>query len=386
MDFEFTESQRILRESLQKFCDNQLKPAVDEIDRKDIFPNQIWRGLSELGLMGITIPEEFGGAGADVLSAVLVMEELSKVCPAVSLSWMAHSILCTHNLFMHANQAQRKKYLPDLCSGKTIGALAITEPGSGSDAVSIKTSARKKGDRYILNGTKTFITNGPIADVILLYAKTDKEKGPKGITAFIIEKGFKGFSTGKRIEKMGHRGSPTGELILEDCEVPEENVLFGENKGISVMMDGLDVERTVIAAGAIGCAQSALDYSVQYAREREQFGKPIGSFQFIQGKIADLYAQLEAARLLVYKAAVVASKSERGGRGTEINRLAAAAALLAGELSEQAGLDAIQIFGGYGYTLDYPVNRILRDAKLYTIGAGTSEVRRLIIARELLKL
>ena len=386
MDFDLNESQKILQSSLKKFCDSKIRPAAEEIDRKDEYPEWVWPSISELGLMGITIPEEFGGAGAEVLSAVVVMEELSKVCPALSLSWMAHSLLCAHNLFMHANPAQRKKYLPDLCSGKKLGALGLTEPGSGSDAVSIKTTAKKKGDRYLLNGTKTFITNGPVADVIVLYAKTDKDAGAKGITAFIIEKGFKGFSTGKRIEKMGHRGSPTGELILEDCEVPAENVLVGENQGITVMMDGLDVERTVIAAGGIGCTQAALDYCIQYAREREQFGKPIGSFQFIQGKIADMYAQLEAARLLVYKAAVIAGGSERGGRGTEINRLAAAAALLSGELSEQAGLQAIQIFGGYGYTLEYPVNRILRDAKLYTIGAGTSEVRRIIIARELLKI
>ncbi len=253
MDFDLNESQKILQSSLKKFCDSKIRPAAEEIDRKDEFPEWVWPSISELGLMGITIPEEFGGAGAEVLSAVVVMEELSKVCPALSLSWMAHSLLCAHNLFMHANPAQRKKYLPDLCSGKKLGALGLTEPGSGSDAVSIKTTAKKKGDRYLLNGTKTFITNGPVADVIVLYAKTDKDAGAKGITAFIIEKGFKGFSTGKRIEKMGHRGSPTGELILEDCEVPAENVLVGENQGITVMMDGLDVERTVIAAGGIGC-------------------------------------------------------------------------------------------------------------------------------------
>ena len=250
MDFELNETQKMLQSSLKKFCDDKVRPAAEEIDRKDEFPAWTWPSLSELGLMGITIPEEFGGAAADVLSAVVAMEELSKVCPALSLSWMAHAILCAHNLHHHANAAQRKKYLPGLCSGKKLGALGLTEPGSGSDAVSIKTTALKKGDRYLLNGTKAFITNGPVADVVVLYAKTDKGAGARGITAFIVEKEFKGFSTGKRLEKMGHRGSPTGELVLEDCEVPEENILVGENKGITVMMDGLDVERTVIAASA----------------------------------------------------------------------------------------------------------------------------------------
>jgi len=386
MEFELNESQKLLKETLRKFADSRLGPAAEEIDRKDEFPDWVWPGLSELGLLGITIPEAYGGAGFDVLSAAVAMEELSRVCPAVSLSWMAHAILCTHNIYVHANEAQRKKYLPDLCSGKKIGALALTEPGAGSDAINISTTAVKKGNKYIINGTKTFITNGPIADVFVLYAKTAKEKKARGITAFIGEKKFPGFSVSKRLEKMGHRGSPTGELVFEDYQVPEENVLTAENLGVSVMMDGLDVERTVIAAGAVGVGQAALELSVKYAREREQFGQPIGKFQFIQGKIADMYAEVEAARLLVYRAAVQAGRSERGGKGTELNRLAAAAALFAGEMSERAALNAIQIFGGYGYTLEYPVNRLLRDAKLYTIGAGTSEVRRIIIARELLQL
>jgi len=386
MDFELNESQRILKQTLRKFCDTRLALAAEEIDRKDEFPDWAWPALAELGLMGITIPEEFGGSGCDVLSAAVVMEELCRVCPALGLSWMAHSILCAQNIFTHADSVQRKKYLPGLCSGKKLGALALTEPAAGSDAVSIQAAAVKKGDRYIINGTKTFITNGPIADVFIIYAKTAREKKAHGITAFIGEKGFKGFSVSKKLEKMGHRGSPTGELVFEDYEVPEENVLIRENTGVSVMMDGLDVERTVIAAGAVGLGQAALEFSVNYAREREQFGQPIGKFEFIQGKIADMYAEVEAARLLVYKAAVEAERSQRGGKGTDIHKLAAAAALYAGEMSERAGLNAVQIFGGYGYTLEYPVNRLLRDAKLYTIGAGTSEVRRIIIARELLKL
>ncbi len=384
MIFELTESQRILKDTLSRFCQDKLAPVAEEIDRKDEFPDWLWSSLAELGLLGLTIPEEYGGAGADILSAVIVMEELSKVSPAVALSWMAHTILCAHNLYVHSNPSQREKYLPDLCAGKKIGAMALTEPEAGSDAVGIRTTAIKKGDVYILNGTKTFITNAPIADIFLLYAKTDKEKGAKGITAFIVERTFPGFSAGKKLEKMGHRGSPTGELVMEDCQVPKENVVFGENKGIAVMMDGLDIERTVIAGGALGVAQAALDYSIQYARERKQFGEPIGKFQFIQDKIARMYAQLESSRLLVYKSAVVADRSERGGKGTELHRLSASAAYWASEVAVQASLEAIQIFGGYGYTLEYPVNRLLRDAKLYTIGAGTNEIRKMIIARELL--
>ena len=384
MDFEFSESERILKETLYRFGQEKLAPVSEEIDRTDQFPEWLWSALAELGILGLAVSEEYGGAGADILSAVIVMQELCRFSPAVGLSWMAHTILCTHNLFKHCNPAQRKKYLPGLCSGEKIGALALTEPGAGSDAVNIQTQAVKKGDRFILNGTKNFITNAPIADIFLLYAKTDKEKGAKGITAFIIEKDFPGFSRSKPIEKMGHRGSPTGELVLEDCEVPEENVILGVNQGITVMMDGLDIERTVIAGGAIGLAESALEYAVQYAREREQFGQPIGKFQFIQDKLARLYARLESTRLLVYKTAVLASKTQRGGKGTELHKLSASSALLASELAVESGLEVVQIYGGYGYSLEYPVNRILRDAKLYTIGAGTNEIRKMIIARELL--
>ena len=384
MDFEFSESERILKETLNRFGQEKLAPVAEEIDRTDRFPEWLWSALAELGILGLTVSEEYGGAGADILSAVIVMQELCRFSPAVGLSWMAHTILCTHNLLKHCNPAQRKKYLPGLCSGEKIGALALTEPGAGSDAVNIQTQAVKKGDRYILNGTKTFITNAPIADIFLLYAKTAKEKGAKGITVFIVEKDFPGFSRGKSIEKMGHRGSPTGELVLEDCEVPEENVVMGVNQGISVMMNALDIERTVIAGGAIGLAEIALEYAVQYAREREQFGQPIGKFQFIQDKLAQLYARLESVRLLVYKTAVLASKAQRGGKGTELHKLSASSALLASELAVDAGLEAVQIFGGYSYSLEYPVNRFLRDAKLYTIGAGTNEIRKLIIARELL--
>jgi len=385
MNFEFNEFQRILKETIRRFSETRLKPVAEKIDRKDEFPDWLWKELAELGILGITVPEQYGGAGADIVSAVIVMEELCRVSPAVGLSWMAHTILCTHNLYVNATPGQRKKYLPELCNGKKIGAMALTEPNAGSDAVSIQTSAKPKGDYYIINGAKTFITNSPIAEVFILYAKTDKARKAKGITAFIGERNFPGFSAGKKIEKMGHRGSPTGEMIFEDYQMPSENVLGAENQGISVMMRALDVERTVISAGAVGLMQSALDYSVEYARTREQFGQRIGNFQFIQARLADMFSWLEASRLMVYKTAELASGSERGGKGTELNKLASACALFAGEMSEQCALHAVQIFGGYGYSLEYPVNRLLRDAKLYTIGAGTSEIRRMIIARELLE-
>jgi isovaleryl-CoA dehydrogenase len=386
MDFELSEDHSMLKDTVRRYVDKELIAAADKIDDADRIPGRIRKRLSQLGLMGITIPEEYGGAGADSLSTVLVMEELSRGSAAVGMSWMAHAILCGHNICSHGNKMQREKYLPALSSGKAIGALAITEPGAGSDAVGITTTAKKKGREYILNGTKTFITNGPIADVIVLYAKTDPSKRSRGITAFIIEKEFEGFSVSKEIKKMGHKGSPTGQLILEDCRVPEDNVLLSENKGVTVMMNNLDIERTVFAAGAVGVAQAAFEYSVQYADAREQFGQPIGKFQLIQGKLADMYTEIEAARLLVYKAAMVAEDSRRGGKGTEIHKLAAAALLFAGDVGERVTREAVQIFGGYGYTLEFPVNRLYRDAKLYSIGAGTSEVRRIIIARELLKL
>lgn len=386
MDFDLSEEQRILKDTVHRFVDKELIAVAEKIDEADRIPGKIRRNLGALGVMGLTIPEEYGGASAGVLDSVLVMEELGRGSAAVAMSWMAHAILCSHNICCHGDEKIKQKYLPDLCTGKAIGALAITEPGAGSDAVGITTTAKKKGKEYILNGTKTFITNGPIADVIVLYAKTDPSKKSRGITAFIIEKGFEGFSVSKEIKKMGHRGSPTGQLTLEDCRVPEENVLLGENKGVTVMMNNLDIERTVFAAGAVGVAQAAMEESVQYADVREQFGRPIGKFQMIQAKLADMYTEIEAARLLTYKAAIMAEKFNRGGKGTEIHKLAAAALLFAGDVGDRVTKEAIQIFGGYGYTLEYPVNRLYRDAKLYTIGAGTAEIRRTIIARELLKL
>ncbi|MDY6970457.1 MAG: acyl-CoA dehydrogenase family protein [Spirochaetota bacterium] len=327
---------------------------------------------------------KYGGGGFDFLSAVLAVEYIARTCAALALSFVTHIILCTDTLFRHSNEEQRMKYLPRLCSGENIGALAITEPNAGSDATGIQLSAVKKGNGYVLNGTKMFITNGPIADIFVVYAKTDKSKKAKGITAFIVERDFGGFSVSKHLEKIGHRGSPTSEIVFEDCFVPEENLLGEYNQGVAVMMSGLDRERTAIAGIPLGIAQNSLDLSVKYASEREQYGQPIGNFQFIQGKLADMFTKVEASRLLIYKAASIANKRPKGGKGTVIHKYAASALLFAGEVATQASMDALQIHGGYGYTLEYPVNRLFREGKLWDIAAGTAEMRRIIIARELL--
>jgi isovaleryl-CoA dehydrogenase len=384
MDFDLSPEHKMLSDEVYKFMLREIAPQAERIDNEDKLPDGIWLKLGELGVLGITVPEEYGGAGFDLLAAVLVLEQMARVCPALGLSCGAHAILCVDTLFRHGTEAQRRKYLPSLCSGQMVGALALTEPNAGSDAVGITTIARKIGQEYILNGTKMFITNGPIADVFIVYAKTNKEKGSKGISAFIVEKNFPGFSVSKELKKMGHRGSPTGELVFEDCRVPPENLLGEENRGVAVMMSGLDRERAALSGLALGIAQQAMDLSLRYARERYQFGQPIGNFQLIQGKLADMYTYLEAARLLAYKAAITADREERGGKGTKLHKLAAAAILFAGEMATRAALEAVQIHGGYGYMLEFPVNRLYRDAKLYEIGAGTSEIRRLLIARELL--
>ena len=384
MDFDLSPEHKMLSDVVYKFMLKEIAPRAEEIDREEKLPEGIWSKLGELGVLGVTIPEEYGGGGFDLLAAVLVLEQMARICPALALSCGAHAILCTDTLFRHATENQRRKYLPSLCSGQMVGALGLTEPNAGSDAAGISTTAGKNGREYILNGAKMFITNGPIADVLVVYAKTDKEKGAKGISAFIVEKGFPGFSVSRQLEKMGHRGSPTGELVFEDCRVPPENLLGEENRGVAVMMSGLDRERAALSGLALGIARQALDLSLQYARERRQFGQPIGNFQLIQGKLADMYTHLEAARLLAYKAAITADQKERGGKGTTMHKLAAAAILFAGEMATRAALEAVQIHGGYGYMLEFPVNRLYRDVKLYEIGAGTSEIRRLLIARELL--
>lgn len=384
MDFSFSDQHIMLRESVRSFAAKEIRPIAEQIDEEDQWPDGMWEKLADMGIMGITVDEEYGGAGADLLSAIIVLEELSKASPAVALSWGAHANLCCNNLNHNASPVQKRKSLPPLCSGKHIGALGLTEPNAGSDAVNIQTVAVRKGDHYAVNGTKMFITNGTVADTIILYAKTDKEKGARGITAFILDTTFPGFSVSKKLKKYGHRGSPTAELILEDCMIPAENVIGEENKGINVMMSGLDVERTFYAGEPIGIAEACLELSLKYAKERVQFGKPIGAFQLIQAKLADMYTQLEAGRMLCYKAAVLAEQARKGGKGTEIHKLAAASILFNAEMASRIADQAVQIHGGYGYMLEYPVQRFLRDAKLIEIGAGTSEIRRLIIARELL--
>jgi isovaleryl-CoA dehydrogenase len=384
MDFTLSDEHRMLQESVRNFAEKEIWPIAEEIDEKDEWPEGMWQKLGELGVMGITADVEYGGAGADLLSAVLALEELSKASPAVALSWGAHANLCVNNLNRNANPTQKATYLPSLCSGEQIGALGLTEPNAGSDAVNIQTVAVKDGDHYVVNGTKMFITNGSVANTIVLYTKTDKEKKARGITAFILDTSLPGFSVSKKLKKYGHRGSPTAELILEDCAIPVENVLGEENKGIDVLMSGLDVERAFFAGEALGIAEACLDLSLKYAKERVQFGKPIGAFQLIQAKLANMYTQIEAGRMLCYWAAVIADKSERGGKGVDIHKLSAASILFNAEMAMKVADQAVQIHGGYGYMLEYPVQRFLRDAKLIEIGAGTSEIRRLIIARELM--
>ncbi len=383
MDFRLTDEQRMMRETVRKWAVNELGPIQEKVDEEDWFPPYFFKKCAEIGILGITMDEKYGGLGQDVLSQVIAVEEISRICPGLAMTYGAHSNLCANNIHKNANEALKEKYLPPMIRGEKIGALALTEPNAGSDAMSIRTRAEKKGDKYILNGTKIFITNGPIADILLVYAKTAPEKGPKGISAFIVEKDFPGYSVSRKLKKCGMRGSPTGELIFEDCEVPAENLVGEENKGVAVMTSGLDIERIVLAGGSLGMAQQALEYSIQYAVDREQFGQPIANFQMIQQKLADMYARTAAARLLVYRAAELAQRSPRGGKGTELTKQAAAAILFAAETATWVCNQAVQIHGGYGYCLEFPVQKLWRDAKLYEIGAGTSEIRRIIIAREL---
>lgn len=383
MDFQLTDEQRMIQATVRKWAMNELGPHQEKIDEEDWFPPDFFKKCAGIGILGITMDEKYGGLGGDVLMQTLAIEEMSRVCPALAMSYGAHSNLCANNIHKNANAALKEKYLPPLIAGEKIGALALTEPNAGSDAMSLRTRAVKIGDKYILNGSKIFITNGPIADTLLVYAKTVPEKGAKGISAFIVEKEMPGFSVSRKLKKCGMRGSPTAELIFEDCEVPAENLVGQENKGVHVMTSGLDIERIVLAGGSVGMAQQALDYSVRYAVEREQFGQPIAGFQMIQQKLADMYARTEASRLLVYRAATVAQSAPRGGKGTELTKMAAAAILFAAETATWVCDQAIQIHGGYGYCLEFPVQKLWRDAKLYEIGAGTSEVRRMIIAREL---
>jgi isovaleryl-CoA dehydrogenase len=376
-DFDLGETADMLRETVQGFSQEKIAPRADEIDRTNAFPRDLWPELGALGLHGITVEEEYGGTGLGYLEHCIAMEEISRASASVGLSYGAHSNLCINQIRRNGTEAQKRKYLPKLISGEHVGALAMSEPGSGSDVVSMRTRADKKGDRYVLNGNKMWITNGPIAETLVVYAKTDPEAGPRGITAFLIEKGMKGFSTAQKLDKLGMRGSDTCELVFEDCEVPEENVLGQVNKGVNVLMSGLDYERAVLAAGPLGIMQAALDVVLPYVHERKQFGKPIGEFQLVQGKVADMYVTLNACRAYVYAVA----KACDAGRTTRED--AAGAILYAAEKATQTALDAIQLLGGNGYINDYPTGRLLRDAKLYEIGAGTSEIRRMLIGREL---
>ncbi|MDY6789906.1 MAG: acyl-CoA dehydrogenase family protein [Thermodesulfobacteriota bacterium] len=385
MDFELNKEQKMIQKNVREFMVKEIGPIADQIDLDDKFPKDLWKKMGDLGLLGLTLPEAYGGSEYDIFTSALVMEQMGRISPAVALSYGTHVNLCAHNLEKNATEGQKLRYLPGLCSGDLIGCLGLTEPDAGSDAVGIKTTAVKNGNGFILNGSKMFITNAPIADIALVYAKTDPEKGAKGITAFIVEKEFSGFSVSGKLEKIGHRGSPTGELVFNDCFVPEENVLGKINEGIKVMMRGLDVERAVVAAMALGIGEAALELALQYSKQRHQFGEPICNFQLIKAKLADMYTELEAARFMVYRAAVMAGKAKDGGKGTEVHKVAAAAILFTAETVSRAVNQSLQIHGGYGYTLDYPINRFYRDAKLYEIGAGTSEIRRIVIGNELIK-
>jgi isovaleryl-CoA dehydrogenase len=377
LDFDLGETAKMLRDSVRSFTEDHISPRADEIDRSNQFPRDLWPKLGELGVLGITVEEEYGGAGLGYLEHCVAMEEISRGSAAVGLSYGAHSNLAVNQLRRNGSDAQKKKYLPKLISGEHVGALAMSEAGAGSDVVGMKMRAEKTGDRFVLNGNKMWITNGPIADTLIVYAKTDPVAGPKGITAFIIEKGMKGFSTAQKLDKLGMRGSDTCELVFQDCEVTAEHVVGKVGEGVKVLMSGLDYERAVLAAGPLGIMQACMDAVLPYVHERKQFGQSIGTFQLVQAKIADMYVLMNAARAYVY---TVARACDRGETTRED---AAGAILFAAEKATQIALDAVQLLGGNGYINEFPTGRLLRDAKLYEIGAGTSEIRRLLIGREI---
>jgi isovaleryl-CoA dehydrogenase len=377
LDFGLGSDLDMLRDTVRAFSQNKIAPLAAEIDRANTFPRELWPQLGELGLLGITVEEELGGSGLGYLAHCVAMEEISRASAAVGLSYGAHSNLCVNQIRRNGNDEQRKHYLPKLISGEHVGALAMSEPGAGSDVVSMRTRADRKGDRYVINGSKMWITNGPVADTLVVYAKTDRTAGARGITAFVIEKNFKGFSPAQKLDKLGMRGSDTSEIVFEDCEVPAENVLGVVGNGVNVLMSGLDYERTVLAAGPLGIMQACLDLVVPYVHQRTQFGQAIGKFQLIQAKLADMYVTLNASKAYVY---AVARACDRGETTRED---AAGAILYASERATWMALETIQCLGGNGYINDFPAGRLLRDAKLYEIGAGTSEIRRMLIGREI---
>jgi isovaleryl-CoA dehydrogenase len=380
-DTHVSEEYDALRDTVKRMCDADLAPRAAEIDARNEFPADMWRKLGDLGLLGMTVPDEYGGTGLGYVAHVIAMEEVSRASASVGLAYGAHSNLCVNNLYLNGSEAQRRKYLPKLCSGEFVGALAMSEPGAGSDVVgSMACRAEKKGDRWIANGSKMWITNGPHANVAIVYMRTaPKDQGSKAMTAFLVEKGMKGFSTAQKLDKLGMRGSDTCELVFQDCEIPEENILGKVNGGSTVLMKGLDTERTVLSGGPLGIMQSAMDLVLPYLHERKQFGQPIGTFELMQGKVADMYTKLQASRAFSYR---VASALD-AGRGRTVRKDAAACIMFASENAVQVALEAIQCLGGNGYINEFPAGRLLRDAKLYDIGAGTNEIRRMLIGREL---
>lgn len=376
---ELTEEQELIRETTRRLAEDELAPLAGKIDAEDWFPRDFFRRLGEIGALGVLVPEEYGGSGGDYVGATLIMEELARHSGSVSLSYGAHAVLCMGAIVRDCSHEQKARVLPALCSGEAIGAWALTEPGAGSDALGMRSRAVRDGDAYRLDGSKTFITNGSEADTLVVYAKTAPDREAHGVSVFLLDGRAEGFSCSRKLEKMGMRGSPTAELRFDDVRIPATDLIGSENEGVAMMMRGLDVERATLSGISIGLAQAALDHSVRYARERKQFGRPIGDFQMVQKMIADMYTEVEAARLLTYEAA------RRSVVDPKCTTLASAAKLFASEIATRAGMAAVQVFGGYGYTRDYPVERIARDAKLMEIGAGTSEIQRMIIARELLR-
>jgi isovaleryl-CoA dehydrogenase len=383
LDFGLGETLDMLRESVQQFAAAEIAPRAAEIDRSNEFPADLWRKFGDMGLLGITVEEEYGGTGLGYLAHIIAVEEVSRASAAVGLSYGAHSNLCVNQIRRNGNPAQKRKYLPRLISGEHVGALAMSEPNAGSDVVGMRLRAERRGDRYLLNGNKMWITNGPDADVLVVYAKTDPAAGAKGITAFLIEKGFKGFSTAQKLDKLGMRGSNTGELVFQDCEVPEENVLGQVGRGAQILMSGLDFERAVLSGGPLGVMQACLDVVLPYVHERVQFGQPIGEFQLMQGKLADMYSTMNACRAYVYAVGRACDAARSPEQVRALRKDAAGAVLYSAEKATWMAGEAIQALGGNGYINEFPTGRLWRDAKLYEIGAGTSEIRRWLIGREL---